>query len=79
LFTFYLQYKSSFQGQMAGRPAVLLAVNTHVTLVRSSRADVDVFTHASMQVAPLSLHAPAVDCPRNDDRAADGGAFMYLN
>jgi len=32
--------------------------------------------HAS---APLSLYAPAVDCPRNDDRAADGGAFMYLH
>jgi len=24
--------------------------------------------HASMQVPPLSLHAPAVDCLRNDDR-----------
>jgi len=34
--------------------------------------------HASMQVPSLSLHALAVDCPRNDDRAADGGAFMYL-
>jgi len=31
--------------------------------------------HAS---APFSLHALAVDCPRNDDRLADGGAFMYL-
>jgi len=31
-----------------------------------------------MQVLPLSLHAPAVDCPRNDDRAAYFGAFMYL-
>jgi len=34
--------------------------------------------HASMQVPPLSLYAPAVDCPQNDDRAADGGAIMYL-
>jgi len=62
----------------AGRPAVLLAVNTHVTLVRSTRADDGVFTHASMQVPPLSLPAPAVDCLRNEDRAADGGASMYL-
>jgi len=68
---------SSFRA--TGWPAVLLIVNTHVTRVRSSRAHVGVFTHVSMHVAPLSLHAPpAVDCPRNDDRAADGGAFMYL-
>jgi len=60
------------------RASRFAAVNTHVTLVRSSRADVGVFTHASMQVPPLSLHPPAVDCPRNEDRAADGGAFMYL-
>jgi len=64
--------------RLAGRPAILLAVNTHVTLVRSSRADVCIFTHVSIQVPPLSLHAPAVDCPRNDDRAADGRAFIYL-
>jgi len=67
---------SSFR--LTGRPVLLLAVYIHATLVGSSRADVGIFTHASTQVPPLSLHALDVDCPRNDDRAADGGAFYVL-
>jgi len=35
--------------------------------------------HVSMQVPPLTPCTGRVDCPRNDDRKADGGAFMYLN
>jgi len=63
----------------AGRPDSRFA---RLQYTRYTRAQLacrrGVFTHASMQVTPLSLHAPAVDCPRNDDCAADRSAYIYL-
>jgi len=73
---FCSQYMSSLRA-MTDQPAVLLAVNTHATLDRA-RARVPTSAYFHTRVLFLSLHAPAVDCPWNDERVADGGAFMYL-
>jgi len=63
----------------AGKLAILLVVNTHVTLVHElGRTRMPTSASQHTRVLSLPLHAPAVDCPRNDNRASDGGAFMYL-
>jgi len=53
-----------------GQPFCSPTIHTRHSCASSPNlcGDVGVFTHASMQVPPLSLYAPA----------ADGGAFMYL-
>jgi len=68
---------SSFRATTA-RPASRFTRRQYTRDTRaqlSSCADVSVLTR---EHASLSLHAPAVDCPRNDDHAADGGTFMHL-
>jgi len=84
LFTFYSQYMSSLRAMTdrpAGRPAVLFDVNTQATLVRElgqARVPTSASLHTLARECSLSFLAPTFDYPRNDDRAADGGAFMYL-
>jgi len=67
---FYSQYMSSFPaatGRLASRFAQ-----------RQYTRDTRVQFVCRRQRLYTREHAPAVDCLRNDDLAADGGAFMYL-
>jgi len=50
---------SLFRARLAGRPAVLLAFDTPVTLVRSSRVT-SASVHTPACKCPLSLHTPEI-------------------